>query len=104
MSVHEDLLNNGENNCSFTEDEVDIMCSKDGDDALRSSYAPDTTEEVTESQFGVNSIKTLDSVQKSSEIRNFCTEILLFAYLAKIKHFYKTKSPAFGFFSPILAF
>ena len=48
MSVHEDLLNNGENNCSFTEDEVDIMCSKDGDDALRSSYAPDTTEEVTE--------------------------------------------------------
>lgn len=35
MSVHEDLLNNGENNCSFTEDEVDIMCSKDGDDALR---------------------------------------------------------------------
>lgn len=35
MSVHEDLLNNGENNCSFTEDEVDIMCSKDGDDACR---------------------------------------------------------------------
>ena len=35
MSVHEDLLNNGENNCSFTEDEVDIMCSKDGDDAYR---------------------------------------------------------------------
>lgn len=33
MSVHEDLLNNGENNCSFTEDEVDIMCFKDGDDA-----------------------------------------------------------------------
>lgn len=32
MNVHEDLLNNGENNCSFTEDEVDIMCSKDGDD------------------------------------------------------------------------
>lgn len=36
MSVHEDLLNNGENNCSFTEDEVDIMCSKDGDDACGS--------------------------------------------------------------------
>lgn len=35
MSVHEDLLNNGENNCSFTEDEVDIMCSKDGDDTYR---------------------------------------------------------------------
>lgn len=35
MNVHEDLLNNGENNCSFTEDEVDIMCSKDGDDAHR---------------------------------------------------------------------
>jgi len=33
MNVHEDLLNNGENNCSFTEDEVDIMCSEDGDDA-----------------------------------------------------------------------
>ena len=25
----------------------------------------------------------MDSVQKSSEIRNFCTEFLLFAYLAK---------------------
>lgn len=37
MSVHEDLLNNGENNCSFTEDEVDIMCSKDGDDACGNS-------------------------------------------------------------------
>ena len=37
----------------------------------------------------------MDSVQKSSEIRNYCTEFLLFAYLAKIKHFYKTKSPAF---------
>lgn len=35
MSVHEDLLNNGENNCSFTEDEVDIMCSEDGDGAYR---------------------------------------------------------------------
>jgi hypothetical protein len=33
MNIHEDLLNNGENNCSFTEDEVDIMCSKDGDAA-----------------------------------------------------------------------
>ena len=32
MNVHEDLLNNGKNNCSFTEDEVDIMCSEDGDD------------------------------------------------------------------------
>ena len=32
MSVHEDLLNDGENNCSFTEDEVDIMCSKDADE------------------------------------------------------------------------
>lgn len=37
MNVHEDLLNNGENNCSFTEDEVDIMCSKDGDDACGDS-------------------------------------------------------------------
>lgn len=35
MSVHEDLLNNGENNCSFTEDEVDIMCSKDAYGAHR---------------------------------------------------------------------
>lgn len=35
MSVHENLLNSRENNCSFTEDKVDIMCSKDGDDAYR---------------------------------------------------------------------
>lgn len=39
MSVHEDLLNDGENNCSFTEDEVDIMCSKDGDDACGDSMS-----------------------------------------------------------------
>ena len=38
MNVHEDLLNNGKNNCSFTEDEVDIMCSEDGDDTLRGDY------------------------------------------------------------------
>ena len=37
MNVHEDLLNNGKNNCSFTEDEVDIMCSEDGDDTYGSS-------------------------------------------------------------------
>lgn len=45
MSVHEDLLNNGENNCSFTEDEVDIMCSKDGDDTRRDgcSFVPTET-------------------------------------------------------------
>ena len=35
MNVHEDLLNNGKNNCSFTEDEVDIMCSEDGDDTYQ---------------------------------------------------------------------
>ena len=40
MSVHEDLLNNGENNCSFTEDEVDIMCSEDGDDACGDGLSP----------------------------------------------------------------
>lgn len=47
MSVHEDLLNNGENNCSFTEDEVDIMCSKDGDDAC-GDYCVDTKEKLVE--------------------------------------------------------
>lgn len=46
MSVHEDLLNNGENNCSFTEDEVDIMCSKDGDDALRKHRAASEEGEI----------------------------------------------------------
>ena len=45
MSVHEDLLNNGENNCSFTEDEVDIMCSEDGDGACGDgcSFVPTET-------------------------------------------------------------
>lgn len=46
MSVHEDLLNNGENNCSFTEDEVDIMCSKDGDDACGDMRALDEGEPI----------------------------------------------------------
>lgn len=47
MSVHEDLLNNGENNCSFTEDEVDIMCSEDGDGAC-GDYCVDTKEKLVE--------------------------------------------------------
>lgn len=46
MSVHEDLLNNGENNCSFTEDEVDIMCSEDGDDACGDGVPVDEEEIV----------------------------------------------------------
>ena len=54
MSVHEDLLNNGENNCSFTEDEVDIMCSKDGDDAC-----------------GDNSCTTSDRFVKILDFRHF---------------------------------
>ena len=54
MSVHEDLLNNGENNCSFTEDEVDIMCSKDGDDAC-----------------GINSCTTSDRYVKILDFRHF---------------------------------
>lgn len=45
MSVHEDLLNNGENNCSFTEDEVDIMCSKDAYGAHR-MHCEDGADEV----------------------------------------------------------
>lgn len=47
MSVHEDLLNNGENNCSFTEDEVDIMCSEDAYDAC-GDYCVDTKEKLVE--------------------------------------------------------
>lgn len=46
MNVHEDLLNNGENNCSFTEDEVDIMCSKDGDDTCGDSGSDEVLWEI----------------------------------------------------------
>lgn len=48
MSVHEDLLNNGENNCSFTEDEVDIMCSKDGDVSCGNSGSADEKSPVNQ--------------------------------------------------------
>lgn len=48
MSVHEDLLNNGENNCSFTEDEVDIMCSKDAYGACRNSRSADEKRSVNQ--------------------------------------------------------
>ena len=54
MNVHEDLLNNGKNNCSFTEDEVDIMCSEDGDDTC-----------------GDNSCTTSDRYVKILEFRHF---------------------------------
>ena len=48
MSVHEDLLNNGENNCSFTEDEVDIMCSKDAYGACGNSGSADEKSPVNQ--------------------------------------------------------
>ena len=54
--------------------------------------------------FGVNSPKTTNSVQKSSEIRIFCTEFLVFAYLAKIESVCIAKSHIFVFFSQKLAF
>ena len=55
-------------------------------------------------KFGVKSPKTTNSVQKSSEIRIFCTEFLYFACVAKIETFYIAKSHVFVFFSQKLAF
>ena len=49
-------------------------------------------------KFGVKSPKTTNSVQKSSEIRIFCTEFLYFACVAKIETFYIAKSYVFVFF------
>ena len=40
----------------------------------------------------------MNSVQKNSQIRNFCTEFLHFARSAKITAFYMAKSPVFVFF------
>ena len=42
--------------------------------------------------------KAMNSVQKNSQIRNFCTEFLHFARSAKITAFYMAKSPVFVFF------
>ena len=47
MSDNHDLLNDNEM-CSFSGHEAEDMCFDYGDHTLRSSYAPDTTEEVTE--------------------------------------------------------
>ena len=49
-------------------------------------------------QFGVKTLKTMNSVQKNSQIRNFCTEFLHFARSAKITAFYMAKSHVFVFF------
>ncbi len=49
-------------------------------------------------------LKTMNSVQKSSQIRNFCTEFLHFARSAKITAFYMSKSPVFVFFWQNMAF
>lgn len=57
MSVHEDLLNNGENNCSFTEDEVDIMCSEDGDGACRQCRDVHGTTESDRKRRGRNLVR-----------------------------------------------
>lgn len=78
MSVHEDLLNNGENNCSFTEDEVDIMCSKDGDDAC-----------------GSRDMSTKGEVVKILEFDDCPTnenlvEILRFTHFSRVFNFNKT--------------
>ena len=42
--------------------------------------------------------KAMNSVQKNSQIRNFCTEFLHFARSAKITAFYMAKSHVFVFF------
>ena len=46
----------------------------------------------------------MNSVQKSSQIRNFCTEFLHFARSAKISAFYMAKSHVFVFFYQKMAF
>lgn len=45
MSDNHDLLNDM---CSFSGHEAEDMCFNCGDHTLRSCYAPDTTEEVTD--------------------------------------------------------
>ena len=54
--------------------------------------------------FGVNSPKTTNSVQKCSKIRNFCTEFPYFASIAKIESVCIAKSHIFVFFLQKLAF
>ena len=66
--------------------------------ALRSSYAPDTTEEVTESQFGVNSIKTMDSVQKKFRNQEFLYGISLFCLCSENRDFLHIKISYFCIF------
>lgn len=46
MSDNHDLLND-KVMCSFSGHEAEDMCFNCGDHTLRSSYAPDTAEEVT---------------------------------------------------------
>ena len=46
----------------------------------------------------------MNSVQKSSQIKNVCTEFLHFARSAKITAFYMSKSPVFVFFWQNMAF
>ena len=43
----------------------------------------------------------MNSVQKNSQIRNFCTEFLHFVRSAKITAFYMAKSPVFVFLAEI---
>ncbi len=45
-----------------------------------------------------NTLKTMNSVQKNSQIRNFCTEFLHFTRSAKITAFCMAKSHIFVFF------
>ena len=46
----------------------------------------------------------MNSVQKNSQIRNFCTEFLHFARSAKITAFCMAKSPVFVIFLEKIAF
>lgn len=46
----------------------------------------------------------MNSVQKNSQIQNFCTEFLHFARSAKITAFCMAKSPVFVFFLEKIAF
>lgn len=91
MSVHEDLLNNGENNCSFTEDEVDIMCSKDGDDACGSRVLSTSGEFVEVLNFREDNEESSEETTgcKASVYAEFdeCTRSENFIEILRFRHF-----------------
>ena len=84
MSDNHDLLNDNDM-CSFSGHEAEDMCFNCGDHTLRSCYAPDTTEEVTDKSVWCKQYKNIGFRTKKFRNQEFLYGISFICVLGENK-------------------